>query len=75
MKFEDDSRFWVHFKDLHFIEDSANEEKPSTKAEEDESDVTCVLCRGGASDPPNEIVLCDKCGQGLLIITMYIVYV
>lgn len=65
MKFEDDSRFWVHFKDLHFIEDTANsEEKPLTKTEEDESDVTCVLCRGGASEPPNEIVLCDKCGQG-----------
>nr|XP_039270133.1 metal-response element-binding transcription factor 2-like [Styela clava] len=69
MKFEDDSKFWVYFKDLHHInlsEDSdAKDGKIVKEEDEDElSDVTCVLCRDGASDPPNEIVLCDKCGQG-----------
>ena len=69
MKFEDDSRFWVHFKDLHRIEDTNDTDgksipKSDENTEEEESDVTCVLCRDGTSDPPNEIVLCDKCGQG-----------
>lgn len=69
MKFEDDSKFWVHYKDLHRIEDTNDTDGKSTpKLDEDaadeESDVTCVLCRDGTSDPPNEIVLCDKCGQG-----------
>lgn len=72
MQFEDESRFWVHFKDLHHISnsevgedgDDAKDQKEDGDREEEESDVTCVLCRDGASDPPNEIVLCDKCGQG-----------
>ncbi|XP_078493631.1 metal-response element-binding transcription factor 2 [Ciona intestinalis] len=58
IQFEDKSVFWAQFKDLQMINNKDDSDNDSG------SDVTCTMCRDGNSDPPNEIVLCDKCGQG-----------
>ncbi|KAK2172560.1 hypothetical protein NP493_949g00057 [Ridgeia piscesae] len=50
IKFEDDSEHWARFKDI---------QKGRTRGE-----ISCVLCHGGKSVKPNEIVLCDHCGLG-----------
>ena len=34
-------------------------------------EMTCNVCDGGESDPPNEIVICDNCGIGKLASKMY----
>jgi hypothetical protein len=34
---------------------------PEDKAESNSDDITCVICGGGDSEPPNEILLCDNC--------------
>lgn len=31
-----------------------------------QGEINCCVCQGEASDPPNEIVLCDNCGMGKL---------
>uniref|UniRef100_H2Y8K4 PHD-type domain-containing protein n=1 Tax=Ciona savignyi TaxID=51511 RepID=H2Y8K4_CIOSA len=56
--FEDKSMFWAQFKDLQMINNKDGSDNGV------DSDVTCSICHDGVSDPPNEIVLCDKCGQG-----------
>nr|CAB3264046.1 metal-response element-binding transcription factor 2 [Phallusia mammillata] len=71
VQFEDKSISAVHFKDMQLLnngksddDDDDGEDSAKVISEELDSDVTCTLCRDGKSDPPNEIVLCDKCGQG-----------
>lgn len=51
VRFEDNSEHWAMFKDLQ-------------KGYCQDSDIICSLCRGGDSDSPNEIVICDNCGFG-----------
>uniref|UniRef100_H2Y8K3 Tudor domain-containing protein n=1 Tax=Ciona savignyi TaxID=51511 RepID=H2Y8K3_CIOSA len=58
VQFEDKSMFWAQFKDLQMINNKDGSDNGV------DSDVTCSICHDGVSDPPNEIVLCDKCGQG-----------
>ncbi|CAK8673872.1 unnamed protein product [Clavelina lepadiformis] len=66
VQFEDKSVFRVHFKDLQPINggDKSDDEEDKLLLDEVDSDLTCALCRDGKSEPPNDIVLCDKCGQG-----------
>lgn len=50
LRFEDNSEFWVMFKD---IQRGAKE-----------GEIMCCSCQGESSDIPDEIVLCDNCGLG-----------
>ncbi|KAL5012351.1 hypothetical protein ScPMuIL_010902 [Solemya velum] len=50
VRFEDNSEFWVLFKDLQKGQNSG--------------EITCCQCQEGRSEVPNEIVLCDNCGMG-----------
>ncbi|ELU17305.1 hypothetical protein CAPTEDRAFT_187445 [Capitella teleta] len=55
---ENKSKIWVAFEDLHVH----NKYRGNCKRKEEE--IVCCLCRGASSEHPNEIVLCDGCGQG-----------
>ncbi|XP_015782975.1 PHD finger protein 19-like [Tetranychus urticae] len=56
IRYEDDSRYWTHFKDIHT--------QLSANTILSDSDIICSECRDGSSKSPNEIVICDVCNQG-----------
>ncbi|KAK3088434.1 hypothetical protein FSP39_019162 [Pinctada imbricata] len=52
VKFDDNSKFWIMFKDL----------QKGAPDDDDDELCMCSVCNGGESEVPNEIVLCDSCG-------------
>lgn len=54
--FEDTSKYWTDFKDLH--------KQLSGRSIMTDSDILCAICRDGKSSDENPIVLCDVCNQG-----------
>ncbi|XP_057190646.1 metal-response element-binding transcription factor 2 isoform X2 [Triplophysa rosa] len=73
--FEDQSKSWVLWKDIqtvdrpHSLQAYTNCKfhiEPGDENREGDSgeEMLCSICQNESSEPPNEIVICDKCGQG-----------
>nr|XP_015926912.1 metal-response element-binding transcription factor 2 isoform X2 [Parasteatoda tepidariorum] len=51
VKFEDGSQFWALYKDIY-------------KGPLPDNEFACTVCDSASSQPPDEIVICDKCSVG-----------